>query len=186
MVSDDVVIYSEEIKREAEEILKNTELIDMLAVFGIPHVVGSYAMDLMYHPDIDIVVETDDSRTASMGALKALVEKGEFEKIEYGNFVKFPRANRPEGYILVLKTTRGEVRWEIEVWFLPDATKEENDVSRIRALLTPESKRIILEFKQQVQEKNISKHKVSSSDIYHAVFENNVTNFEIFIKNRHL
>lgn len=181
MIRKDVVVYSEEIKREADNILKNTELLKILGKFGIPHVVGSYAMNLMYHPDIDIVVETNDLRAASMDALRALVEGGNFEKIEYGDFVKFSRANRPNGYIIVLRTTRGDVRWEIEVWFLSNATKEENEVSRICALLTPGLKETILEFKRQVHERNISKHQISSSDIYHAVLENNITDFETFI-----
>jgi len=185
MVHDDIVTYSEGVKREADEILKDTGLLDTLATFGIPHVVGSYAMDLMYHPDIDVMVETSNPHSASVDALGVLVAGGCFEKIEYGDFVKFPRTHRPSGYILVLKTKRNDVRWEIEVWFLTNTKREENDVSHICALLTPESRRTILEFKQQMHERNISKQEISSADIYHAVLENNVTDFEKFITMSH-
>lgn len=142
MADHDVLAYSEEVKRTAKEILTGTGLLDTLATFGATHVIGSYAMDLMYHPDIDVIVETEDPHTASVGALNALVAGGCFEKIEYGDFVKFPRVNRPNGYILILKTTRGSVRWEIEVWFVTDSKREQEDVSCACTLLTPESKRI--------------------------------------------
>lgn len=181
MEGNDVVVYSEKMKREADDILKNTELLKILSEFGTPHIIGSYAMDLIYNPDIDIVVETDNLRGASVDALSALVKKGDFEKIEYGDFVKFPHVNRPNGYIIVLRTTRGDVRWEIEIWFLSNTTKEENDVSRVRASLTPELKRTILEFKRHIHEKNISKHKISSADIYRAVLEKHITDFDVFI-----
>jgi len=181
MEGNDAFIYSEKMKSEADEILSDTGLINILTPFGVPHIIGSYAMDLMYNPDIDIVVEADNLRVASINALSALVKKRDFEKIEYGDFIKFPRGNRPNGYILVLRTTRGDVRWEIEIWFLSRATKEENDVSQVRALLTPESKRAILEFKKQISERNISKHTISSADIYRAVLENNIVNFDEFI-----
>jgi len=177
----DVVEYSNEIKREADEILKDTGIFDTLSMFGTPHIIGSYAMNLMYNPDIDIVVEAKDLHGASMKALQTLVSGGCFEKIEYGDFVKFPRTHRPSGYILVLKTTRKDIKWEIEVWFLIESTRERCDVSHVCALLTPELRRTVLEFKQKMQERNISKHEISSEDIYCAVLEKGITDFEIFI-----
>ena len=184
MANDDILAYSEKIKRTTKEILEGTGLLDTLATFGTVHVIGSYAMDLLYHPDIDVIVETEDPRASSVGALNALVAGGCFEKIEYGDFVKFPRENRPNGYILVLRTTRENVRWEIEVWFVTNSKREEDDVCRMCVLLTPELRRTILEFKRCVCEKKISKHEISSADIYHAVLIDHVTDFEEFIKHK--
>ncbi|MFC1789958.1 hypothetical protein ACFLZP_00570 [Patescibacteria group bacterium] len=123
----------------------------------------------MYGPDIDIIVETKNIRESSVNALQQIVEKRLFRKIEYGDFVQFPMEKRPEGYILVLKAVVGGVKWEIEVWFLEDASKQLNYNNFLKSKITEQNRIKILEKKYLRDTSNTSKHKLSSYEIYEQV-----------------
>ncbi|MFA6365546.1 MAG: hypothetical protein WCW78_04080 [Candidatus Paceibacterota bacterium] len=182
MTTEEIKKYSKRIKEQADVILKETNLMSLLGEFGTPHIIGSYAMDLMYNPDLDIIVTSKDPRKSSVEALAKIVEMRIFPKLEYGDFVKFKREKRPEGYIIVLKTSVGDTEWEIEVWFLPSVEKEEKDIAHIRSHMTPEIKSKILEFKYLVSKNNISKHSISSPAIYKAVIDRKIEHFDELLK----
>lgn len=173
--------HSQKIKMQADSILNETGLIDILTEFGTPRIIGSYAMDLMYNPDLDIIVTSDNTRNSSVKALGKIVEKRICQKLEYGDFVKFKREERPEGYIIVLKIEVDGTKWEVEIWFLSDAEKEEKDVHRIISSMTPDKKDKILEFKYLADKNSITKHSISSLDIYEAVMDNNIDDFDVFV-----
>ena len=174
--------YSQNIKKQADLILKKTQLVESLSRFGTVHIIGSYPMDLMYNPDIDIIVTSKDIRASSLKALEAILQKRICQKIEYGDFVKFKRVKRPAGYIMVLKIISKGVLWEVEIWFLPSAQKEEKFMEKVMQQLTPEKKKLILEFKHLINQNHISKHQISSSNIYRAVLEKNVTSFAALLQ----
>jgi hypothetical protein len=174
--------YSQKIKGQADTILEETGLIKILSEFGTPHVVGSYAMDLMYDPNLDIIVTSKDIRNSSVQALQRIIEKRICQKLEYGDFVKFKREKRPEGYIIVLKIAVDGIKWEVEIWFLPSATKEEKDVRDILSTMTSEQKDRILEFKHLLNKNSITKYSISSSKIYEAVIDKNMKEFDVFVR----
>lgn len=119
-----LLAHSNKMRQQADTILNSSNLLKVLEKYGEVLVHGSYFLDVMYGPDIDIAVAAGDTGAASRRALDEILNIGYFQKIEYGDFVKFPRANRPRGYILVLKTTVEDIRWEIEVWFLDNFLAE--------------------------------------------------------------
>ncbi len=174
--------YSKNTKKQADLILKRTQLVESLSRFGTVHIIGSYPMDLMYNPDIDIVVTSKDIRTSSLKALEAILQKRICQKIEYGDFVKFKRAKRPAGYIIVLKIISKGVLWEVEIWFLSSAQKEKKFMEKVVKQLTPEKKKLILEFKHLINQSHISKHQISSTNIYDAVLNKKMTSFNTILK----
>lgn len=52
--------HSSNAKNQAEALLESTNLIDLLSKYGIVHLIGSYPLNIMYGPDIDIIVETEN------------------------------------------------------------------------------------------------------------------------------
>ena len=50
---------SDTIRRNADKILYDCGLLDMLRECGTPHAVGSYQMDMMAWNDLDIDIEND-------------------------------------------------------------------------------------------------------------------------------
>ena len=164
--------YSKKIRRIADSLLAQSRIIETLQAFGSPQLTGSYELDLMYGPDIDVVVVTDDPRQVSRAVLDQVLDQGYFQRYEYGDFVRFSYPNRPKGYILVLAVTVEDVYWEIEIWFLFGASKQETKLMDfVCRNLTPETRETILRLKHQRKVAGKGKHAVSSVDIYKGVLK---------------
>lgn len=160
-----VLEYSKQIQTDADELLKETGILDLYRAFGNVNLVGSYATNLMWDPDIDVVVVTDTPHVSAMNVVQALMESATFQKIEFGDFLHFPRKNRPESFIVnARREWKGKV-WEIETWFLESVEEKLAFVEKLNAL--PEEMRMqILEDKKKRAEEGSSKHALSSYDIY--------------------
>ncbi len=98
-----------------------------------------------------------------------LIETESFAKYEYGDFFKFPRINRPHGYIINLKTEVDGVRWEIEVWFMTEKDRPNNELDLLLSNLTKNQVNKILKLKHDRKEKGLNKNNHSSIEIYKKV-----------------
>ncbi len=171
---DNVIEYSENIKRQADELLQATNLLEVLESFGEVHIGGAYELGLMYDPDIDVRVYCENPREASIKALADLVSQRNFQKYQYGDFQKFKRENRPESFIVVLIVPFENLKWEIEIWFYAkNENRTDQLIESLKAQLTPKMKVEILEAKQKRHKEGISKHELSSIEIYETVLKNN-------------
>jgi hypothetical protein len=163
----DLLTYSKQVKSVADQILNETKLLDILSSFGQVEMRGSYDFDLMYGPDIDIAVISDNPRETSVKTLQKLIDLRLFQKYEYGDFEKFKREKRPESFIIVLEVEHEQVKWEIEIWFLEELDKEEVEFqNKLKGILTPEIKLEILKQKDEREKGGLDKHKLSSFEIY--------------------
>lgn len=179
---EDLKLYSTKIKSIANEILNKTDLINLLSKFGQVIVGGSYKYDLMWGPDIDLVVKCEDPRRASKEALSQLIELKLFQKYEYGDFVSFKRENRPESYIMNLILPYAGQKWEIETWFFKEVPETQLKTDElINTRLNEENKIIILEMKKKRDENGNTKHQLSSPTIYQRVLVDGIKHFEELI-----
>lgn len=161
--------YSRDIKKQAETLLQSTNLLDILNKFGDASLIGSYPLNVMYGPDIDIVVKSKNIRKSSVDALQEIIEKQLFRKVEYGDFINFPMEKRPKGYVLVLKAAVERIKWEIEVWFLEDVSKELNYYKFLKSKITEQNRIKILKAKHLRNTSNTDKHSLSSYEIYEQI-----------------
>lgn len=162
--------YSKQIRQDAVELLKVTDLVNNLSEFGEVIIGGSIIYDLMWGPDIDLMILCDDPRSNSIKALQKMIGLRQFQKYEYGDFVKFKRENRPESYIMNLILPFNGQKWEIEVWFMteyPNNQKEMNEL--IKTKLNSTNRKAILTMKKNRQQSGSDKYKISSVDIYRQV-----------------
>ena len=159
-----------QLKNSAEDLLTSTNIIEILSKFGEVHIVGSYAFDLMTEPDIDLVVITSSPQKSSEDALEYVSKQHLFQKIEYGDFRKFPRENRPPFFIFNMRTPWDGKFFEIEAWFVPEA-KGKLDFVEIMKNISNEQKQKILELKIKRQKEGINKSKLSSFEIYQQVLK---------------
>jgi hypothetical protein len=179
MTDQELLKYSETQRGTATRILSETGLIPFLSKYGKCSVIGSFDLNLMYGPDIDIVVETDNPRDASMSVIKGLIEKREFQKYQYGDFDKFPRTGRPGGFIVVLISEVDGVRWETEIWFMEKYSQDKIDRDlRFTEMLTPENRLTMLRLKQAREAQGHNKHRISSTDIYTGVLVDGLTDYD--------
>jgi len=152
--------------KEADEILDKTKIIDLLSRFGNVRIGGSYYSDLMYGPDIDITVATDNPRVSAIKFLDQIIAKRLFQKYQYGDFENFPRENRPEAHIVVLILPFNGRKWEVEIWFNKEHSKDQIELEQKLKELPSDKKAEIIKLKAKREESGLDKHSLSSFNIY--------------------
>ncbi len=160
------IIFSIKTHEEADTILGSTKIVNLLSKLGNVRVGGSYYTDLMYGPDIDISVATNNPRESAIKFLNHIIKKRVFQKYQYGDFENFPRENRPKAHIIVLILPFNNRRWEIEVWFVKEHSKSQIELEEKLKQLPHETKVKIIEQKAKREKSGIDKHSLSSLDIY--------------------
>ena len=177
-----ILNFSKQTKAEADELLKQGNVMSTLSKYGDVVVDGSYKYDLMYGPDIDLAVVANDPSKAAQTALIDFVSARNFQKYQFGDFRKYPRDRRPRSYILVLIHEYKGRRWEIEIWFYDKLPKNDIDAELEDLLLRASSKQkeTILNLKHRRQTSNIPKHRLDSPTLYKGVLQENKTDIEEF------
>ncbi len=171
MSDKEILEYSQKTKAEAISILAQTNLINILKEFGEVKIYGSFKYDLMWGPDIDImVICTDSTRETSLKALNRLIKEKISQKYDYGDFVTFKTEGRPESYILTLKLPYNDRKWEIEIWFFDNIPATQEDIDKlISSKLNEENRLEILRIKEDREINGLTKHSLNSFDIYKRV-----------------
>jgi len=150
----------------ASKLLDEKNILQTLSQVGTPLIIGSYALDLMVDPDIDVVVETDFPKQKAKEALDMFIEKETVQKYEFGDFIKFPRAGRPQWYIVNLRLEYEHTKWEIEIWFLEDISIYREQLHTYTTHINKKNKLKILYAKHQRNTLGQTKYEKSSINIY--------------------
>ncbi|MEI8008026.1 MAG: hypothetical protein WCI00_00845 [bacterium] len=123
----------------------------------------------MVDEDIDIMVQTDYPRESAIKAMNTFIEKETVQKYEFGDFVKFPRIGRPQGYIVNLRIEYQNAKWEIEIWFLQDIAIYRKQLHTYKSKINQENTLKILSAKYERKISGQTKHDRSSSEIYEEI-----------------
>ncbi|MGD8744533.1 MAG: hypothetical protein PVJ52_02990 [Candidatus Woesebacteria bacterium] len=176
----DVIKFSRKTKQEAESLLQYGDVLKVLSKHGEVVLSGSYQYDLMYGPDIDLSVLSDNPEKDSYQAFLDFIKQRKFQKYQLGDFSRFPREGRPKDIIVVLIHEYKGRRWEIEIWFKMSVSEHDKYFEKLISRATEEQKKIILELKHQREEEDISKHKLDSATIYKGVLLEGKTELKDF------
>ena len=158
--------FSQQTKKEAQEILDSSDVANLLSKFGDVRIGGSFYTDLMYGPDIDVTVVTKTPRDSAIKFLNEVITNKLFQKYQYGDFENFPRKNRPKDHIVVLILPYKDRKWEIEIWFRNISNKEQIELENKLKNLPAETKLQIINKKSDRGIYVLSKHNLSSFEIY--------------------
>lgn len=161
-----LIRLSNQRRKQAKRILADSNLLKMLSKYGNVTLIGGYFLDVMYAPDIDIVIKSDDTRKQSLEAFSEILDTRYFQKQEYGDFVEHPRDKRPRGYIVLLKTTIDNEVWEIEIWFLKDVSSQISYSKELKSKIDDDARVRILNAKHKRETSGLSKHQLNSYEIY--------------------
>ncbi|MEI7579180.1 MAG: hypothetical protein WCJ58_04035 [bacterium] len=161
-----VLEISLSVHKEAETILKKTDVINYLKPFGNIRIAGSYYTELMYNPDIDLAVVSANPRQSALEFLQLMIGKKLFQKCEYGDFELFPIANRPKSQIVVLVLPYKGKRWEIEIWFVKEFDKKQLIFEEQLKRLPQNIKAEIIQRKIDRERSGLDKKALSSYQIY--------------------
>lgn len=175
---------NQEIKDEADDILYRQGLLAILSKYGIPHITGSYSLNLMTWRDLDVYIQNENISEDEFFQLGAEINnKYHPVKMSYRNERMTQTKGLPLGlYWGVYLGNERKGAWKIDLWAV-----EENECHRlvkfcdnIATKLTSASKQIILTIKSNCWQDPEYRRSYTSGDIYEAVLNNGVTSLEEF------
>lgn len=145
------------LRKEADEILFERGVDAILRRYGKVHYTGSYALDLMAWPDIDItmLLEGDPYNFDTFFEMgKQLARVKDVDKIEYWNSLNWDVENLPKGLYWGVRcdTRTWQVPWKIDIWATNEDEFKQNQVlmKRLSAEITDEARNLIVEVKHAI------------------------------------
>jgi len=174
------------LKHEANGLLFEKGLFNILSACGTPHLSGSYALDLMTWRDLDIYLQTDHLTMNDFFALGAAIANA-FEpvKMSFRNELLAQTPGLPTGlYWGVYLGNEKAGAWKMDIWAVstPECERLLEYCSGIQQKLTPEVVLPILDIKSQCWQDPAYRRIYSSTDIYDAVLLHNVRDIDEFKK----
>jgi hypothetical protein len=169
---------------QARTLMTDQSLIEILSNAGTPQVVGSFELDLIVWPDLDIEIITPDppETAAVLRVVQILIDNANFSRMTISDTRAATKPEVPRGMYVGPDVVHGELTWQLDLWFLSQKQMERRKhlTDTFRALLTPANRRTILELKQYAAASDKYHRGVSSVDLYSAVLEHNVTTLDEF------
>ena len=176
---DTLITQQQALHDEADIVLKDSGLIQVLSPYGTVDVSGSYKTELMVWRDIDIGVTPKLSKDDLWKVAQKILGLESINQITIQDNAKKENPNAPDGYYLGVKYRHGGNVWKIDIWFADSLPQTEYDNS-VKNRLDEEKRGRILEIKNQVFENPKYRKTFFSVDIYNAVLDAGITNLEEF------
>ena len=179
---------------EASDLLYKHGLHDALSSCGEVYYTGSYALDLMVWPDLDISLRLNPSfhsidRFFEVG--RRIAECDNVVSMKFHNFHQFPVPELPPGLYWNAKINRlhsdavsSGLPWKIDIWSMDEEAVDENrrDMERIKKSLTQETRTLILDVKYSLITEEGRTPVLSGYHIYQAVLVEGIKDREEIMK----
>ena len=174
----DILTLAAENQQTAWQILKETGIVQTWEKAGATvNLVGSLKSGLlMKNRDIDMHIYTDKLSVAeSFSVIQELAERLSLKEIHYKNLID-TEEECIEWHVLYEHTNRDT--WKFDMIHIRKGSRYDGTVERvtdaITERLTPEIRKKILQLKQEIPEGIV----IPGIEIYHAVFEGDVSSYE--------
>jgi hypothetical protein len=166
------------LRQEADIVLGLIRLYDILRPYGKVFTTGSFFLDVMAYPDIDLyITKVNLEQLFHIGAQLArseLVTQVVFEKTDEPVLM-------PEGLYLKPRVNYGDWGrpWKIDIWSLDEAVILEKmvDMRRFQAKMTPELRQQILDYKLSLLTSQKRTPKYSGYYTYRAFLDIGLTDY---------
>ena len=165
------------LRTEAEEILQNLDLLELLNRYGEAQVVGSVALDLVVKRDIDVhlVVRSSDLLGTVDEIYHQLLEKEHIREVRISDY-----RDRASMKIGIDTYPGASGHWSIDIWMTHRVeTTGFALVDRLKRALRPEHREAILRIKTEYHRRGRLRDGFSAS-IYEAVVDKGVQSVEDF------
>jgi hypothetical protein len=177
------------IRKEADEILYDKGLFNLLNQYGIPHITGSYDLELMTWRDLDIYLENNTIPEAEFFELgKKLCALFQPVKMSYRNERKAETHGLPKGlYWGIYLGDERSGAWKIDIWTMksPELQQRIKFCTDIKGRLTEETRKAIMEIKSECWKNPGYRRSFLSTDIYRAVLDHGIggmTDFQNYLR----
>ncbi len=173
------------LKQQADQILEESKIVEILSRLGEVNFVGSYQLDLMYRPDIDIAVISElRVKEKVTEVVNKFIESGYFQTVGLADCFNFNRGPK-KGFYIELVVPKSDQDWKFDIWY---STKEEDDsiepTNVYNKLLDnkPEARAIILKLKDDLAEGVKYIEGVNGNRIYKCVLKYGIEDKNQLIK----
>jgi hypothetical protein len=174
----DLITYQDELQREGHAVLEDLKLLEFLAQFSKPHIVGSLATGLMTWRDIDLELYTVPNEEQLWQASQYLFSQQYVKSVMQADYRKRMDSPFPKGLYIGAKYKKEEGRqWKIDLWLMSQRDTPDYHTWMLKRLpsLTTEKKLAILTLKNALSDHPLYRKTIFSIDIYKAVIEEGVT-----------
>lgn len=166
------------LKKEADELLRDIELEKLTQAIGPLTPTGSYFLDTMIYPDIDLYLPPSTAKQLFDIALQ-LIDSQPVEKV---NFLNGGPGEMKEGLYIkpVLAIGDWERSWKIDIWALPPDVIERKQAAllRYKEAMTAQQRELILNYKFSVLTDQKRTPVFSGIYVYQAVIDQGFDNFD--------
>jgi hypothetical protein len=176
------------LQKDADALLENLNLVDILSKFGRVEIGGSYIYGTMADEDIDIavIVESEDfSYELRQLIMEILLKLKSLDGIAMTDRYHHQKKGAPKGFwfgpIIIFKQSK----WNIDIWFVTENEKlsHHNSALHKRMLNISEKQRqAILQIKYDALQSNLKEKGETSTEIYSAVLNEGATNLKDFLE----
>ncbi len=175
------------IVNEANKILYDYGLLEILGKYGNPVPTGSYVLGLMTWRDLDIYIETDEmteSRFFRLGGEVASALKP--QRMHYRNEFLGKTPDLPVGFYWGIYASGlvSPEEWKIDLWAIGSEQRKsfQKSMDELRASIDEKCHLVILEIKDHYWRHPEYRKKFGSVDIYRAVIEEDIKSVREFAK----
>lgn len=168
-------------KFQADKLLYELGLLKKLEEIGVPHVIGSYRMDMMAWNDLDIDIENDVMSLDKLYELSSFIINT-FHPTWYEAKEEINQDEKKVWFHGFETMITGEL-WNVDLWFfdketIADAERYCDDITQ---RTSQSQKNTIVRIKEELIAQGLySFEKYKSLDVYKAVLENGVVDAEEF------
>jgi hypothetical protein len=180
---------SKRIKAQADKILRESGIVEILSTYGEVKIAGSYALDVMLRPDLDFYVVTEKHDWNKMLEIYSEIMKLKyFREIYFMDWLNFENKQAGSieewippfrGYYFACVIPVEDQRWKMDIWLVTSEYAQAMETTNyFKELLdnADESKKIaILEIKNAMRQGKKYLNGVDGRLIYKAVLENNIS-----------
>lgn len=164
---------SEDLKKDADRVIDQLKIKESLGQLGVVTFVGSYALDLLYRPDVDIFVQCHDpSRRMAVELTKRFLDSEFFQTVGFADWSVRKAPNGINGYYWELIHLSDKFQWKFDIWYTAIENQKTIEVTkRIAKLLAkmPEARQQILQQKYKYFDGVKYRDGMNGMKIYEAV-----------------
>ena len=159
------------LRSEADEVLDLIDLRTLLEPLGPITETGSYFMDLMMYPDIDLSLPP----TTPEKLLGVAVELGKVERVKKLRFLRGGAGELKDGLYIKPEIEYGDWGrlWKIDIWALPEdvLAEKRREMESLKARMSSEERVLILDTKYRLLTEERRTPMFSGIYIYRAVID---------------
>jgi hypothetical protein len=175
----DPLEHADKLRKEADQVLKLVRLDEILRPYGTVYPTGSYYLDVMAYPDIDLYI-TKVSLENLFGIRSQIAACDLVSQVVYEN--SDDPVNMPEGLYLKSRVKYGEWGrpWKIDLWSLAENViqRKMEDMRHFQQKMTPVLRQQIIRYKLSVLTSQRRTPMYSGYHIYKAFIDEGLTDFE--------